>query len=90
MGVNFQSHIHRAMAREILDLLDVQPGLKEAGNVSVAQDMGCDMRIRQFTLDQFPHAPVGGLGKWGVVLHSQHVFGMGCLLLLLQPCFKLL
>lgn len=70
VGVDSQGHINCAMSCQILNLLDVQTGFKKAGDVSMTQNMSRDMCIRQFSLNQFPHASVGGLCERLMIPHS--------------------
>ncbi len=73
VSIHLQRHVHGAVPGQVLDLLDVQAGFKQPGDVSVTQDVGCEVRIRQFPLDQLPHAPVRGFRQRPVILHGDHI-----------------
>lgn len=90
VGVDPQRHIHRAVPCQVLDLLDVQASLKQPRNIGVTKDVRRDVGIRQFPLDQLPHAPVRGHAQRLVVLHGDHVFGVGSLLPRRQPELQIL
>lgn len=88
MGIDLQRHVHGAVASQVLNLLDVQSGLEQPSDIGVTKDMCRDVRVRQFPLDQPPHAPVRGFRQRLMVLHGNHILGVRGLLSLGQPRFQ--
>lgn len=90
MGIDLQRHVQGAVPGQVLDFLNVQAGLEQAGDVRVPQNVCRNMRVRQFPFHQLPHAPIGGFGQRLVVLHGDHVLRMRGFLSLRQPRLQFL
>lgn len=90
MGVYPEGHVHGVVSRQILDLLDVQPSLKQPGDVCMTEDVGRHMGLGQLALYQLPHTLVGGLGEGLAIFHGQHKLGPAALPVFRQPLFQFL
>ena len=80
VGVDAQRHVHRAVPREVLDLLNVKPRLEEPRDVGVAQDVRGHALFRKLPLNQPPHALVRRLRERLMVLHGEDVLRVTALL----------
>ena len=85
MGVDPQRHVHRAVSGQVLNLLDIQSRLEQPGNIGVPKNVRRNVGVRQFPLDQLPHASIRGFRQRLVVFHGNHILGMGSLLPRRQP-----
>ena len=85
VGVDPQRHVHRAVPGQVLNFLDVQARLEQPGNIGVPKNVRRNVGVRQLPLDQLPHASIRGFRQRLVVLHGNHILGMGSLLPRRQP-----
>ena len=51
MRINSERHFHGAVSGKILDFLQIQTGLKQAGYVRVPQNVRGDMPLRKRVVD---------------------------------------